>query len=111
MPEHDHPLTQTIAASDARQHWSELLNKVFRKETRLIVEKSGVPVAALVSAEDFARLTLLEQERDERFRALDESWAAFEGVPIAEMDREVTQAVEQARQKSRRKPAAPTRKA
>ena len=52
MPEHDHPLTQTIAASDARQHWSELLNKVFRKETRLIVEKSGVPVAALVSAED-----------------------------------------------------------
>jgi prevent-host-death family protein len=111
MPERDHPMTQTIAASEARQQWSQLLNRVFRKETRVIVEKSGVPVAALVSAEDLARLTLLEEERGERFRALDESWKAFEGVPLAEVEQEVAQAVEQARQKQRRKPAHPTRRA
>src|SRR5260370_1406366 len=103
MPERDHPMTQTLAASEARQQWSQLLNRVFRKETRVIVEKSGVPVAALVSAEDLVRLTQFEEERAERFRALDESWKAFEGVPVAGVEQEVTRAVEQARQKQRRK--------
>ncbi len=55
------PMTQTINASDARQHWSELLNKVFRKETRVIIEKSGIPVAAIISAEDLERLNRFEQ--------------------------------------------------
>ncbi len=94
MPERDRPMTQTVAASEARQQWSQLLNKVFRKETRVIVEKSGVPVAALVSAEDLAHLTQFEQERAERFRALDESWKAFGGVPVAEVERGVLNAVE-----------------
>ena len=31
------PMTQTMKSSDARQQWSQLLNKVFRKETRVIV--------------------------------------------------------------------------
>ncbi len=111
MPERAHPMTQTVAASEARQQWSQLLNRVFRRETRVIVEKSGVPVAALVSAEDLARLTLLEEERAERFRALDESWKAFEDVSIAEVEQEAAQAVERARQKQRRKQARPARKA
>ncbi len=56
------PMTQTIKATEARQQWGQLLNKVFRKETRVIVEKSGIPVAAIISAEDFQRLSNLEQE-------------------------------------------------
>jgi prevent-host-death family protein len=100
--EFEQPQTETVAASAARQRWSDLLGKVFREETRVIVEKSGIPIAALISAEDFTRLTLLEQERSERFRALDESWKAFEDVPLESVDQEVAQAVEAARRESGR---------
>lgn len=60
MPEHEQPMIQTIKAYDARQHWSELLTTVFRRERRYVVEKSGIPVAAVVSMEDLARLRQLE---------------------------------------------------
>ena len=45
MPERE-PMTQTLKASEARAQWSQLLNKVFRRQARVIVEKSGIPVAA-----------------------------------------------------------------
>ncbi len=95
------PMTQTIKASEARQHWSELLNKVFRKETRVIVEKSGIPVAAIVSAEDLERLTRFEQERQERFKALNEIGEAFKDVPPEELEQEVTRAINSVRQENR----------
>ena len=95
------PMTQTMKASEARQQFSQLLNQVFRRETRVIVEKSGIPVAAIISAEDLGRLNRLEEERAERFEALDESWKAFEGVPEEEIEREVAKAVTAARKKRR----------
>jgi prevent-host-death family protein len=45
-------MAQVMNASQARENWSEVINKVFLKETRVIVEKSGIPVAAIISAED-----------------------------------------------------------
>ena len=69
------PQTQTIKASEARQRWSQLLNKVFCRESRVIVEKSGVPVAAIISPADLERFEQLDQERDQR-------WSAF--LTIAE---------------------------
>jgi prevent-host-death family protein len=92
------PLTQTIKASEARQQFSRLLNQVFRKETRVIVEKSGIPVAALISTADLDRLTRFERERAARFLALDASRAAFQGVPDEELEQEVGRAVAEARQ-------------
>jgi prevent-host-death family protein len=50
------PMTKTIKASVARQQFSQLLNDVFRKESRVVVEKSGIPVAAIISASDFSGL-------------------------------------------------------
>lgn len=94
-------MTQTMKASEARQQFSQLLNQVFRRETRVIVEKSGIPVAAIISADDLERLNQLEQQRAERFKALEKSWKAFEGVPTEEIEREVTKAVATARKKRR----------
>jgi prevent-host-death family protein len=66
-------MTKTIKASEARQQFSQLLNEVFRRETRVIVEKSGIPVAAIVSAEDFKRLAedshVREENSKERYAA------------------------------------------
>ena len=91
-------MTQTINASTVRQEWSKLLNKVFREETRIVVEKSGIPVAAIISAEDLKRLDQLEKERSDRFRILDEVKAAFRDIPEAEIERESDQALARVRQ-------------
>ena len=102
------PMTQIMKASEAREQFSQLLNRVFRRETRVLVEKSGIPVAAIISPDDLERLNLIDEERAERFNALDESWKAFEGVPLEDVEEEVTKAVASARKKQRagaRRPA------
>jgi prevent-host-death family protein len=91
-------MTQTIKASTARQEWSKILNKVFREEARIVVEKSGIPVAAIISAEDLKRLDQLEKERSDRFRILDEVKAAFRDIPEAEIENETDQALTRVRQ-------------
>ena len=80
MPHTTEPMTQTIAASEARQQFSQLLNQVFRREKRIVIEKSGVPVAALVSADDLEQLRRFEEQRREDFAVLDRAHRA--GVDI-----------------------------
>jgi prevent-host-death family protein len=91
-------MTQTINASTARQEFSKILNKVFREETRIVVEKSGIPVAAIIPAEDLKRLDQLEKEQAERFRIVDEVKAAFKDIPESEIENEVDQAITRVRQ-------------
>jgi prevent-host-death family protein len=91
-------MTQTITASTARQEWSKILNKVFREETRIVVEKSGIPVAAIIPAEDLKRLDQLEKERAERFRILDKVKVAFRDIPEAEIEKETDKALSRVRQ-------------
>ncbi len=98
------PMTQTMKASQARQEWSQVLNQVFRGKTRVIVEKSGIPVAAIVSTEDLERLKQFEAQRAERFKVLEQIGAAFQDVPPAELEREVSQALHEVREEARQHP-------
>jgi prevent-host-death family protein len=103
------PMIQTMKASQARQEFSQLLNKVFRRETRVVVEKSGIPVAAIISAEDLERLQQLEEQRRQHFAAIEAVGAAFRDVPDEQLEREVARAVSEARAKQRAgKGASPT---
>lgn len=97
------PMTQTMKASEARQQWSQVLNQVFRRQTRVVVEKSGIPVAAIISASDLERLSRLEQEREEDFAIIDEMRTAFADVPEEELEREVIRALTQVRAQSHRR--------
>ena len=99
-------MTQIMKASDVRQHWSKLLNQVFRREARVLVEKSGIPVAAIVSAEDFKRLARLEEELRRDFTILDEMREAFKDIPPEQIEREVSRAINQVREEKRQHPAA-----
>lgn len=82
------PMTETMRISQVKTQLSSLVNRVYRQETRVLVEKSGIPVAALVSAADLERLDRLDRERAERFKALDEMRAAFKDAPLEEIERE-----------------------
>ena len=102
------PMTKTVKASEARQQFSQLLNEVFRGETRVIVEKSGIPVVAIVSAEDFKQISRIEEERRRDFAILDVMREAFKDVPAEEIEREVSRALREIRGQKRREPSAAT---
>ena len=77
------------------------MNKVFRDKTRVVVEKSGIPVAAVISAEDLQRFTQMEEQRARRFKVLARIGEAFKDVPEKEIDREVKKAISEVRAEKR----------
>src|SRR5690606_21737694 len=81
------PTTQTMNATHARQQFATVLNRVFRKEARVVIEKSGIPVAAIVSAEDLKRLDRLDEQEREVWETLAAMRAPFKDVPVDEIER------------------------
>jgi len=59
----EQPTMLTMKISEVKQQLNRLVNQVYRRETRVMVEKSGIPVAGIVSAEDLERLDRLDRER------------------------------------------------
>lgn len=95
------PATQTLKISDVKNRLSSLVNEVYRKESRVLVEKAGIPVVAIVSADDLRRLTQMD-ERDRRaWEVLEAMRAPFRGVSPEEIEREADKAVAQARAERR----------
>ena len=91
---------KVLKASDVRQHWSKVVNEVARDKTRVIVEKSGIPVAGVVSPQDLEWL----QERDRRMAELretmDDMRQAFRDVPSDEFNRAVDRVVQESRSRT-----------
>src|SRR5438067_630054 len=83
--------------TDVRQQFSELISRVFKGQTRVMIEKSGIPVAALISARELERLNRLDAERDRDFAVLDEIGEALRGAPEEELEREAAKAIAQVR--------------
>jgi len=54
----------SIPATTVRDSFSETLNRVAYKGERIVLERHGKPVAALVSVEDLALLESLEDRLD-----------------------------------------------
>ena len=54
----------TITVTDARQHWSEVLTSVAFKGERVILQRNGNDIAAVVSAQDAELLELIEEHLD-----------------------------------------------
>jgi prevent-host-death family protein len=93
-------VTQTVTASEAQEGWSDLLDRVYRGGTRVIVEKSGIPVAAVISPRELERFRVLEAERQEEFKVIDEIRARNAGADPDEVYAEVTKIVEAVRQEA-----------
>lgn len=106
MPE-QHPTTQVMKISDVKSQLSRLLNAVYRRDTRILVEKAGIPVAAIISADDLRRLVQFEQEREERFAVIDRMREAFKDVSPEEIEREAERSVAEMRERRRKQVAEP----
>jgi len=92
------PMTQVMKAADVRANWSDVVDRVFRGKARVVVERSGIPVAAVISAEDLDRLSRLDAQRADAFKVLDRIGEAFKDVSPEELQREVDKAVSEVRQ-------------
>jgi hypothetical protein len=73
------------------------------------VEKAGIPVVALVSADDLNRLQQLDRAWNERTNAIERFSQAFADVPTEEAEAEVARIIAERRQqraeKAERQPA------
>jgi hypothetical protein len=103
------PRNQTLNATDVRAHWSQVILDVFHHRSRVLVHKGGIPVAAIIAADDLKRFLRSEQEHAERFKVIAEGWEAFRNVELGDVDAEVTKAVAEARAdlRAEREAAAP----
>jgi len=91
------PMTQIMKVTEARAQFSQLLNQVFRHERRVLVEKDGIPVAAIVSTDDLRQLQRLEADCSQRFAALNRFADAFRDEPSEVIEQEAVKAVAAAR--------------
>jgi prevent-host-death family protein len=82
-----------------RQHFADVVNRVYRRERRFVIEKSGIPVAAVVSVADARLLERLDREEREARAVVDAMRRPFVGVPADEMEAEIARAVAEARER------------
>jgi prevent-host-death family protein len=99
VPKQNRLILQTREAQ-----WDAVIDRVCRDQRRVLIEENGMPVAAIVSVDDYRRLSQLELLREKQFEALDASWLAFKDVPDDEatVEREVASAVTAARAQRRK---------
>jgi prevent-host-death family protein len=53
------PVQRVIPATEVRNKLDELLDRVYRREEHLVVEKLGTPVAAIISMQEYEQFRRL----------------------------------------------------
>src|SRR5262245_58164457 len=96
------PPSKTMTASNARQQFAEAINDVARHEARIVVEKNGVPVAAIISAEDLRRLERLDVRDKQAWYVFDAMAEPFRGVPGEEIEAATERIMAEIKEENRR---------
>lgn len=91
------PDPEIMSASDVRQNFGSVVNRVARGEGRVVIEKHGSPAVGIVSIEDIRRLRQMDKATSRRKRILETMRTPFEDVPVEELLREAEAAVAEVR--------------
>ena len=86
--------TKTMSASRVRGELDLVLDQVAREQTRVIIEKDGTPLAAIVGPEDLERLQRLGTSVEEALTRMRVAFSEFTEKQIME---DVAQVIEQVR--------------
>ena len=87
------PITETMSVSESRKQYSEILNRVFKDDERVVIEKNGIPVAAIVPMSVVRDATFTERRRAELRAAFEVTREEFQGIPPEEIEREIEKAI------------------
>jgi hypothetical protein len=77
------------------------MNEIYCNETRILVEKSGIPVRAIVPLADLRRLDRLDALDDEASAVLEAMRAPFRGVSPEVIERETERIMNDIRAENR----------
>jgi prevent-host-death family protein len=98
-------MEKTIGAFEARRSLGKLIEEAFYKNDAFIIERSGRPMAVIVSIEDYQTWQRLAKEQV--FTLLETAQQRSKGAPAAAVERDTRAALSALRQTRRRKaPAA-----
>ena len=86
--------TKTISALEARTQLGRIMQDVHGGRVRVLVERSGVPVVAAISAQEFRRVIA---ERETRFEAIDRIRRRLPPVSDVAVEQDVRAALKQVR--------------
>ena len=98
--------TKIIKISALKNSLSRVVNAVSNDESRMLVEKNGVPVAAIVSVSDLRRLVHYERisrepADEDPFAVIDRAREAFKDVPPEEIEQETDRIIARIRAENR----------
>ena len=87
---------KVIPAVEERVHLGEIMKRSFKKGDRFIVEKAGIPMIAILSANEYTRFI---QEREEQFKIFSKIRSKVPDVPVKEVEKDVSKAIQAVRKK------------
>ena len=90
--------TKTIPALEVRTQLGRIMKDVRGGRVRVLVEKSGVPMVGIISAEEFQRVVT---EREARFAVVDRIRRRVPSVPDAAIQQDVRAALKTRRSRRR----------
>ena len=90
--------TKTIPALEVRTQLGRIMKDVRGGRVRVLVEKSGVPMVGIISAEEFQRVVT---EREARFAVVDRIRRRVPSLPDAEIQGDVRAALKTKRSRRR----------
>ncbi|MBL8132047.1 MAG: type II toxin-antitoxin system Phd/YefM family antitoxin [Anaerolineae bacterium] len=59
-----HPKQATVAATEVRRNFGEVIRRAYSGKEHLIVEKDGLPVVAIISMSEYEKLLRGKEEQD-----------------------------------------------
>ncbi len=89
---------KTMPALEARTNLGEIMKEVQAGRARVLVEKAGVPMVGIISAEEFRRLIA---EREARFEVVDRIRSRAPRISDAAIERDVSEALKAVRRRRR----------
>jgi len=83
-------MVKYVGAREARSNFAQLMGEVHYGGQIVIVNRSGRPMVAMISVQEYQRIV---SEREARFRVLDEIRSRMPNIPVGEIEQDVAEAV------------------
>jgi len=101
-----YPKIKTLSASKLRENLFTSLDSVYSTNETLVIEKSGIPIAYIISPEDYKSLEIPDihaAEELEFFKLLEETQGLWSDIPDFDKNLKERESIEQKAAKRRTK--------
>ncbi len=91
----------TIPALKARTHFGEIMKRSFKNGEHFVVEKSGIPMIAIINAKEYEEYTRIMGSREEHFKIIDTIRKKAPNIPSHEIENDINEAITNVRKSKR----------